>query len=279
MRAQALALALVGAAAAACGNSPFVTDLPARKAPVARIDSPAGAMKSFVGYEMGGEGSYDPDGTVVEWEWRIASAPAGSGMTLDPLEGGRRIGLVPDLLGSYTVELRVVDDDGLRSDAAVSWFEIESSDGLRLELAWDRDITDMDLHLIAQEPGNAFFEAPWDCFFQNRTPDWGIAGVTDDDPILPIDQDDGFGPEVIGLATPAAGSYRVLGHYYCDDGFGGTTATIRAFADGVLLDERSAAMTATGDLWEWGTLTYSTAGVATLSVSTAGVVSTTRGCE
>ena len=51
----------------------------------------------------------------------------------------------------------------------------------RVELEWDSGATDLDLHLL-NAAGNA---APWssngwfsltnDCYYLNRTPDWGVA--------------------------------------------------------------------------------------------------------
>lgn len=272
---------LLAVACAGCVNSTPFTRVPERKAPVAVIEVPPG-VEAFVEYEASGEGSTDADGTVVEWEWRVLAKPAGSGFDLLDIatEPDRsRVRFRPDLIGTYRIELTVIDDDGLHSEPVQALFDVASSDGLRIELTWDVDISDVDLHLVNDQPGAAFFEEPNDCFFQNQSPDWGVPGSPDDDPYLPMDADDGFGPEIIGVRDPAAGAYRILSHYYCDDGFGGTTATLRVFVDGAPLLEAIAPLTRTGDLWEVGTLTLDTAGIPALVVSTGGITDSGRGCQ
>ena len=284
------AIAAVALVAAGCNDVPFFTDVPEKKAPVAVIDpvvvaetgADVAAFDSFVAYEASGEESHDPDGEVVEWRWRVLQRPAGSGMSILPseaFEDGRRATFRPDLLGAYTIELVVVDDDGLESDPVEYSFTVSASSGLLLELTWDRDYTDVDVHLVQESAGGALFEEPYDCFFQNRNPDWGVPGVAADDPLLPEDIDGGFGPEILGLRQPAAGTYRVWSHYYCDDGFGGTNATVKLYYDGALLAEATANLLATGKLWEVASLVVATDGSPTLVVSSAGIAETDRGCE
>lgn len=277
---------------AGCGNEvPFFTDVPEKKRPVAVIDpvvvaetgSGVTAFDAFVSYEASGEASHDSDGEIVEWSWTVAVRPAGSGLAIEPLAGAeddRRVRFRPDLVGAYAIELVVTDDDGLRSDPAVYEFVVAAASGLLLELTWDRDYTDVDLHLVNEQPFAAFYEAPWDCYFQNKNPDWGLPGVSGDDPLLPADIDDGYGPEIIGLRQPAAGSYRVWSHYYCDDGFGGTEATVKLFFDGALVAEASAPLVRTGEVWEVASLVIASNGMPTLTVSTAGVSDAgDHGCE
>lgn len=288
--AAAVAVALLGLAGAGCNDVPFFTDVPEKRRPVAVIDpvlvaetgGPVAAFDSFVAYEAGGEGSYDPDGEVVEWRWRVLQRPAGSGMSIvasEAFEDARRATFRPDLPGAYTIELVVVDDDGLESDPVEYSFSVTSSSGLLLELTWDRDYTDVDLHLVMESAGGTFFEEPYDCYFQNRNPDWGVPGYAADDPLLPEDIDGGFGPEIIGLREPAPGTYRVWSHYYCDDGFGGTNATVKLYYDGALLAETSASLLSTGKLWDVASLVVASDGTPSLVVSSAGVAESDRGCE
>ncbi len=86
--------------------------------------------------------------------------------------------------------------------------------GLHIEMEWDVDNSDVDLHLIA--PGGEFFDCDTDCHFGNPSPDWGTPNVTLDDPFLDYDDVDGFGPENINLSEPTPGTYKVLLHYYND---------------------------------------------------------------
>lgn len=288
------ALAVLSAASlglAGCGNEvPFFTHVPEKERPVAVIgpvvveETGAGASSfdAFVRYEASGEASHDADGTVVGWAWRVLARPEGSGMALEPAGGdadGRVVRFRPDLVGAYAIELVVTDDDGLESEPAVHELEVVSASGLLLQLTWDRDYTDVDLHLVHERPGASFYSAPWDCYFQNRNPDWGVPGVGGDDPLLPADLDDGYGPELIGLRQPPAGTYRVWSHYYCDDGFGGTNATVRVFLDGAMVAENTATLLRTGDLWEVAALSIASDGTPSLAMATAGIAAIERGCE
>ncbi len=110
--------------------------------------------------------------------------------------------------------------------------------GFHIELEWDSNDCDVDLHLL--QPGGSFFDCS-DCYFSNPSPDWGAQGDTIDDPFLDYDDVDGFGPENINLQEPAPGTYRVLIHYYSDSGeWGGSTdtnATVRVFSYGQLIGE------------------------------------------
>lgn len=289
-RRRLAAAAFLLAGASGCNDVPFFTDVPQKRAPVAVIDpvvvaetgGAVSAFDSFVAYEASGEQSHDPDGAVVEWRWRVLQKPAGSGMSIlpaDAFEDGRRATFRPDLLGAYTIELVVVDDDGLESDPVAYSFSVAASSGLLLELTWDRDYTDVDVHLVQESAGGVFFEEPYDCYFQNRNPDWGLAGDPVDDPLLPEDIDGGFGPEILGLRAPAPGTYRVWSHYYCDDGFGGTNATVKLYYDGALLAEATSNLLATGKLWDVATLTVASDGTPALVVSSAGIAESDRGCE
>ena len=277
---------------AGCGNEvPFFTDVPEKKKPVAIVDpvviaetgASVAAFDSFVSYEASGEASHDSDGEIVVWTWTVLTRPQGSGLAIQSLEDAdddRRVRFRPDLVGAYAIELVVTDDDGLESAPAVYEFVVAAASGLLLELTWDRDYTDVDLHLVNEQPAAAFYEAPWDCYFQNTNPDWGVPGVSADDPLLPADIDDGFGPEIIGLRQPAPGNYRVWSHYYCDDGFGGTEATVKLFFNGALVAEASAPLVHTGETWEVASLVIATDGSPTLVLSTAGVnVAGDHGCE
>jgi hypothetical protein len=270
--------------ASGCGNNSFFTPVGKQHKPIAVIDAPAGPLDAFAVTVADGSASHDPDGTVVAWHWTLTALPTNSRMTLDPIAtatptAGEKISFRPDLLGAYEIQLVVTDNSGLDSDPAIYDFSAADNSALRLELTWDRDITDVDLHLVDESAGGSFFTSPNDCYFQNKTPDWGVPGVTDDDPVLPFDQDEGFGPEVIGVRAPAAGTYHVFSHYYCDDGFGGTTATVKVYVHGALAAETNATLIHTGDLWDVGTLVFDSAGGAVLSVSSAGVATSTHGCE
>jgi hypothetical protein len=111
--------------------------------------------------------------------------------------------------------------------------------GLHIELEWDTDNCDVDLHLV--KPGGTLFDCQDDCYYADMNPDWGVAGSFLDDPFLDYDDVDGYGPENTNLSEPSPGTYLITMHYYNDsyEGFGGgpTNATVRVYSYGVLLQE------------------------------------------
>lgn len=111
--------------------------------------------------------------------------------------------------------------------------------GLHVELEWDTDNCDVDLHLLA--PGGTFFDCDLDCHFGNPSPDWGTQGDVIDDPFLDYDDIDGYGPENTNINEPQPGTYKILLHYYNDkyEGIGGgpTYAIVRVYSYGQLLDQ------------------------------------------
>lgn len=103
---------------------------------------------------------------------------------------------------------------------------------LSIVLDWDTNDTDVDLHLV-KVPGSLFDRAGrTDCYFGQRTPDWGVQGDTSDDPFLDHDDTDGFGPENINLSVSGDGTYEVYVHYWSDHGRGRTGAQAQIFIDG-----------------------------------------------
>ncbi len=111
--------------------------------------------------------------------------------------------------------------------------------GLHIELEWDEDNCDVDLHLL--QPGGSFFDCS-DCYFSNPSPDWGTQGDVNDDPFLDYDDIDGYGPENINITEPQPGVYKILIHYYSDTydygpDEGATDAIVRVYSYGQLLAE------------------------------------------
>jgi hypothetical protein len=61
-------------------------------------------------------GSYSPQGLeIVAYEWELRDSPAGSSAGLNS-ERGEDTTLDADAVGTYEVELEVVDELGIRSD-------------------------------------------------------------------------------------------------------------------------------------------------------------------
>jgi hypothetical protein len=102
----------------------------------------------------------------------------------------------------------------------------------RAQLTWDTGPdSDIDLHLL--RPGG-IMDSSNDCFYGNcqGTPlEWGAAGPAGD-PILDVDDTNGYGPENIFIVSGAeAGEYRIVIHNY--DESPGTRATVRLYFDDV----------------------------------------------
>lgn len=103
---------------------------------------------------------------------------------------------------------------------------------IRVQLTWNTGpSSDIDLHLL--NPGGSMFTAD-DCYFSNCQGvalEWGTAGAAGN-PILDVDDTEGWGPENIFIATgPEAGEYRILVDNY--DGSLATTATVKLYFNDV----------------------------------------------
>jgi len=207
--------------------------------------------------QLDGSKSYDPDGDLpLEYSWELVRQPDGSETVLVDASSARP-SLVPDLVGVYEAELRVKDSTGLENllpDRVV--ITAIPAERLLLELVWDSPIADLDLHMLA--PGG-IFGGIFDCFFDNRNPDWGEPGLADDDPVLVRDDLMGFGPEVIGYNEPVGGTYSFVIDYFAahtPSGEEPTTATLRVFVDGILEAEVSRRLESQGQRWTAGTVKW-----------------------
>jgi uncharacterized protein YfaP (DUF2135 family) len=123
--------------------------------------------------------------------------------------------------------------------------EAISNKDIHIQLVWDtpgdpnrnnNHGTDFDVHLL--HPLGRWNHRPYDCFWQNMRPDWGVQGDPSDDPSLDIDKVDGWGPENVNLSKPERGlSYGVGVHYFSHHGYGTRYATVRIFNSGELVTE------------------------------------------
>jgi len=100
---------------------------------------------------------------------------------------------------------------------------------LHILLTWPQLGTDVDAHLI--KPGGSMFSSG-DCYYGNKNPDWGVPGVTCDNPRLDIDCITQCTIENIKLSRLENGTYTVKIHYYSDHGKGASTPSVTVWVYG-----------------------------------------------
>jgi hypothetical protein len=244
--------------------------------PQARVSQDEFYVQPLDVVSLDGGPSIDQDGPnnkPVEYKWVVINSPQGSQSVpgealLNPADPGVGVReddpstptavFWADLVGTYTLQLRVRDNLGLGSDqcdTAIATVTIvaKPDQAIHLQLTWrtpndpdvtDREGTDLDLHL-RHPNADGWFTAPYDCYYYNPTPDWGQLENPDDDPTIDIDDIDGNGPENISLNSPEStdqlgGEYMVGVHYYrstdrrTNFDFGPSFAKLRIFINGEL---------------------------------------------
>ena len=193
--------------------------------------------------DLMGEQSYDPNGLdLVDYSWRILERPQGSASDLG-LGEENRYGFIPDMAGSYLVELVVTNERCVQSLPCQVELDAVPDADLWIELSWELPQDDLDLHLLQ---GDAPYESEGDCYFGNcvgwdggAALDWGEPGSSDD-PRLDLDDIELTGPENINISEPAEGRFQVVVHDYPssvrDEG---NEATVRIHLAGELVYEES----------------------------------------
>lgn len=185
-----------------------------------------------------GTASYDPSGNaIVDWDWTLVAAPAGSTSAMPMAAGPNRSGFLADLAGLYDAELVVTTDDGRVSAPCLTTLKAVPSQDFWVEMYWAQPNDDMDLHLL--RPGGSY-NSGGDCYWANCTGwsfglDWGMSGDPTDDPRLDLDDIPGTGPENINIDTPATGTYTVSVHDFPGTSFpGANDVTVNIYIGGVL---------------------------------------------
>jgi len=202
----------------------------------------------------------------LDFRWAFDLLPEGSALNdadLAPAEPHGFATFTPDVVGTFRIAVVATDRSGVASESAIAVVQVTPPMELTATLAWDVNRVDLDLHLLSED-GSYFGDS--DCFSWNPNPNWGDAGLSDDDPLLADDEDgEGAGPyrEIIDLRQPAEGEYRVLVHYYLDHGLAlgqdarPATPTIRIEAGGELLSEFEApAPLLEDDVWIAGVVEW-----------------------
>ncbi len=182
-----------------------------------------------------GNTSYDTNGqNIVGFEWTLLSSPAGSTANISSATPNVR-NFVPDLAGDYVAQLIVTNDIGQVSEPCVATLTANAGDGLWIEMFWTHSGDDMDLHLLKP---SGVLGTNTDCYYANCTTgvlDWGVRGVTDDDPILDLDDIPGTGPENINIDYPVGGAYTVFVHDYPGSAYiGENNVTVNVYVGGYL---------------------------------------------
>ena len=208
----------------------------------------------------------DPDGSCVNYTWRIISRPAESVSEFSPPSSASSSFFV-DANGEYEVQVDAQDNRGLSASAAgcnsTATLHVRAvpDAAFHTQLTWSTPAdpnpadegagtgSDVDLHVL--NPLGCWEDRQWDCHFRTRSADWGVAGFTGDDCSLDRDDTDGWGPENVSLDDPAAGTYKVGVHYWDDTGFGVSYATVIITLDGLVAYEvRDKALPSQGTWWE-----------------------------
>lgn len=249
-----VAWAFVGSA---CNDTALATAPAGTDAPIAVINGQSDYSPLDTA-QFDGTASHDPDGgNIVGYEWEMIAKPSGSNASIQLIDAdGALVEFFVDFAGDYTIQLTVTDDEGATGTttfdfSAVPW------NAIHVELAWDIDVSDVDLHFVDQTSGGTFYQAPWDCYYGNTQPNWGSASDSTDNPRLDIDDVDGYGPENINLDKPIDGhTYRVYVHYFSDDGLGPTNATVRIYLNGTLQYEGIKLLSATDKVWDVATVEW-----------------------
>lgn len=173
---------------------------------------------------LDGSGSHDHARPAEEltFQWRFSATPQESQLLDVDLVEAEQWGFAsftPDVLGTYRIELVVVDRDNEPSLAAIAIVQATPPIDMTAELSWETARVDLDLHLV--HPDGSYFDVDGDCFSWNPNPNWGDEMLNLDDPKLDGDADgEGAGPyrERIDLGLPTNGGYEVLVHYFLDHG-------------------------------------------------------------
>ncbi len=209
--------------------------------------------------------SYDPGGyEPLSYRWSVTSKPTESGLFIFN-KTKRNPRLWFDVAGDYTFQLEVMNSAGIwDSTPDLVTVTAEPSDRFYVQLSWDAD-SDLDLHVLAT-PSVPIFDTPGDCAYCNTNPSWGTPSALDD-PSLDWDDVDGQGPETTTIEDPSAGDYKILVHYYGQNGDFQcidwdcpiSQAKVDFWIDGVLVHTETGTLVDQGDVWEVGTLHWPSA--------------------
>jgi len=219
--------------------------------PTAIIDCP-GFSEPQDQVLLDGTASTDPDGLDLDFLWWVDDRPADSAGDLDDPFADITT-LLTDVAGDWVVKLQVTNTDGTASAPATCVLDTAPQDEIYVELTWDTNNADLDLHLV--EDGSELHDVPGDACHCNPNPDWGTPSLSTDDPVLHDDRTGADDPELVTIKLPADGIYHVKVHYFDDNGDHTVAARVRVLANGAVIYSGSELMQR-NDLWEVGQINW-----------------------
>ncbi len=212
-------------------------------------------------------------GGVSKYAWEV-SQPKGSVGLYQPNSVSPQVTFQPNVAGDYIFRLRVWDAAGKESCfPAVKTVKVLPDEAIHVELLWDTPAdkdqsdegpaagADLDLHFAhsyasvldfdGDGANDPWFDAKYDCFWFNKSPEWGSYDPNvDDNPSLDRDDTDGAGPENLNLTLPEDGKEYAVGvHYFNDNGWGPSIAEVRIYIYGQLQFQVTSKPINTADLW------------------------------
>lgn len=222
------------------------------EAPEVDITSPGGTISECV-YTLAGTITSDADLTEVN-----AIITGGSGNNVLALTTtGTKPNFtfnqqVPVFSGDNVVQITAANEYGIGNDFVNVKCGGDQLD-IHVQLTWPQLGSDFDLHLI--RPGGAYWAIPDDCHWRNRSPDWGVSGVTSDNPTLDVDCITSCTIENIILPDAFNGTYTIKVHYYSDRGLGPSSPRVRIWVRGQLFDYGPQSMS-NGQVWDVATVNW-----------------------
>lgn len=209
--------------------------------------------------------SDDPADGDLLYTWSVT--PEDGDFDLEPSATAEVVEFIAEGPGEYVVQLAVESEvSGLNSCNQDEWTVVVIPAGsVRVELTWDNQ-ADLDLHMIRTntdefpEFGNRGFFNPDAAYWNNHSPDWGVADDESDDPWFLGDDRNGFGPEIIivpGLEEDYR--YRVGVNYADRNG----TGSVEPMLTVTINDVESVFETERSDQGFWVPIEISGAGVIT----------------
>ncbi len=211
--------------------------------------------------------STDPDNdAITRYRWTLLTAPSGS-TSLFTSFTSETTSLFLDLAGTYRVGLDVWDERGAQNCNPVEFsFEAIPGESIHVQLIWDTNDTDLDLHLV--KPSGSIWDTSGaepptsdtgsDCYYSNCVPEEGYENPVDwsdcGHPSLDIDDRNGLGPENINLDDPCdsfSGDYYVYVHFWDSrTQTQPTTATVRIYIMGLFEREYQMTLNEEHLLWD-----------------------------